>query len=688
MLQHAVAALAFVAGSSARLQTLRPPCTPLDVASPYQSTWSCADNLFDESPRFWTGELLEMVGLMQVDSKTFRFMGVNNVAATPVQKELQVAPTSTTYVFEAAGVRLTLSFVTPATDLDMDIVMASRPVTHLTFDVVSVDGSPHNVQVYFDSPAFGVVNNKSEVVTWSRPESTSLAVMQIGSKEQHLLGAQTDLINWGYSMIAAPAQQAGLHTVMHSAEECQAAFAAGKYTQLKDDESGPRAASDRRPVLSVAWDFGKLQPEQASMRTMMLALNQVMSIRFFGTEMPPLWLHHWDSAVDMLEASHQRRDGDVARASMFDKELIENLTVAGGTKYATLASLAYRQVTGGTQAVWNPVKEEPWVFMKEISSDGDVSTVDVIFPAFPMFHYLYPEYFRLIMVPLLVYGANETKQYGMDIPYNKAWAPHHLGTWPICDLPANKQEDMPVEESADMLIMIAGLHKVQGSLDYLSAYWPMLDSWADFIVSSLPDPGNQLCTDDFEGPSPHNTNLAAKGIVGLEAYAQVLDANGDAARAEKYRQAAFGFVGQWEAMGRDGDHYRIQFNLPGTWSMKYNLLWQKVLGLKAFPQDVFDREAAYYQTKLETCGVPLDNRHLYTKTDWSLWTASIGTQDQFEAIVNGMFKFANTTTSRVPFSDWYDVSTCEAKGFRARPVQGGLFAKMLVNAGNHLTVYA
>merc|ERR1712139_416002 len=168
---------------------------------------------------------------------------------------------------------------------------------------------------------------------------------------------------------------------------------------------------------------------------------------------------------------------------------------------------------------------------------------------------------------------------------------------------------MPVEESGNMLIMIAGLYKAQQSLQYLEPYWPMLTTWADFIVSSLPDPGDQLCTDDFEGPSPHNTNLAAKGIVALEAYAGLLDVKGETSKAEVYRNHATSFAKNWTAAAADGDHYRIQFNLPGTWSQKYNLLWQKALGLHAFPEDVFKTESNYYQSKLEECGVPLDNRH-------------------------------------------------------------------------------
>jgi len=506
--------------------------------------------------------------------------------------------------------------------------------------------------------------------------ATNMTVMQVGASAQNPLGQTSDSINWGWSLVSAP-PQGGQHSAMASDTSCRTAFASAQYFTLADDTSGPRGASDKWPVVSLAWDLGTVGSQSAS-RHAVLSYDQYQSQRFFGTDMEPLWRKSWGSAVDLLAAAEDAREQDLAETAAFDKELIANVTAKGGNKYATLLSLVYRQVVGGTQAVWNPILKEPWVFMKEISSDGDVSTVDVVYPAFPMFQYLYPEYFRKLMMPILVYGNNETKIYGQDIPYNLAWAPHHLGTWPVCDLIPSKQEQMPVEESGNMLIMLAALYKEQGDMAYLTKYFPMLDSWADYIVGSLPDPGNQLCTDDFEGPSPHNTNLAAKGIVALDAYAHMVEARGDKAKADKYRGYAASFVANWTQAAADGDHYRIQFNLPNTWSQKYNMLYQRVLGLTTFPDSVIDAEEAFYQTKMETCGVPLDNRHPYTKSDWSLWSASMGTQQQFQAIVDALYHFANVTTSRVPLTDWYDVEKCTQQGFRARPVQGGLFAKMLV----------
>mmetsp|Transcript_27898 Transcript_27898/g.63380 ORF Transcript_27898/g.63380 Transcript_27898/m.63380 type:complete len:252 (-) Transcript_27898:103-858(-) len=238
---------------------------------------------------------------------------------------------------------------------------------------------------------------------------------------------------------------------------------------------------------------------------------------------------------------------------------------------------------------------------------------------------------------------------------------------------------MPVEESSNMLIILTALQRSLKDLSYLQKYWKMLDSWADYIVASLPDPGNQLCTDDFEGASPHNVNLAVKGIVGLMAYSELVEARGAAAKAKAYRAKAADFVKFWVDKANDGDHFRMQFDLNGTWSLKYNLLYQRSLKLPGFPEAVLQKEAAYYQTKKMPCGVPLDNRHPYTKTDWSMWSAVLGTKEQFESFVDGLYTFAHTTTGRAPLSDWYNVETCAMQGFRARPVQGGLYAPMVVD---------
>jgi len=658
----------------------RPPCVPLNVVSPYQSVWSCANRLFDNWPQHWDGSVIGMLGLLKVDGVVYRYMGAAQSTEHHVtQEDVIVMPTTTTYRFVAGGVRLVLSFVSPTVALDTDITAASRPLTYCTFEVSSHDGKEHGVMLYYDNTAEGAVKDISETVTWSRLSSKSLAIMQIGTTAQKLVGQGKDRINWGHWLVATPKADTNVHTVMADANTCRSSFINGSFFAMSD-KPGPRAAQDGWPVLSVAWDLGTIGLAGRVQRHFTLAYDQVISIRYFGTNMPPLWRIAWPDSVALLEHANAACGKDIQAATNFDKELIANLSKVGGDKFATLGSLVYRQVLGGTQAVWNPVAKEPWVFMKEISSDGDVSTVDVIYPALPMFQYLYPEYFRKILLPLLVYANNQTSVYGVNMPYNLPWAPHHLGHWPICDLSPSRQEQMPVEESGNLLIIMAALYQAQQSITYLKPYWEILDQWADYIVSSLPDPANQLCTDDFEGPSPHNTNLAAKGIVALGAYAKLLRVKGDANKAHHYHVKAQEFVRNWTQAASDGDHFRMQFNLPDSWSLKYNFLYDRALNLSMFPASAAEEEISFYDGKIDRCGVALDGRHTYAKSDWSLWTAAFGSKSFFDKVVAATYNFANSTADRVPFTDWYDTVQCTHKGFRARPVQGGIYARMLMKA--------
>jgi hypothetical protein len=192
------------------------------------------------------------------------------------------------------------------------------------------------------------------------------------------------------------------------------------------------------------------------------------------------------------------------------------------------------------------------------------------------------------------------------------------------------------------------------------------------------DPENQLCTDDFAGHLAHNANLSLKAILALGAYAKMCDMAGRKDQAAEYRALAEQFVQQWVKLADDGDHYRLAFDRPGTWSQKYNLVWDKLLGLKLFPPEVARKEIAFYKTRLNRFGLPLDNRATYTKTDWEVWTATLATSwSDFDVLMGPVYRFVDQTPDRVPLTDWYMTPDAKLKGFRARPVIGGVFIKML-----------
>ena len=237
---------------------------------------------------------------------------------------------------------------------------------------------------------------------------------------------------------------------------------------------------------------------------------------------------------------------------------------------------------------------------------------------------------------------------------------------------------MPVEECGNMILCVAALCKAENSLKYAKKHQEILTGWADYLVSVGWDPENQLCTDDFAGHLAHNCNLAIKGILGIAAWAQILKELGDTEKADSYRKTALSLAEAWEKNAFDGDHYRLTFGGEGTWSLKYNLIWDKLLGLHIFDPKIAKTEVAYYLTRMNPYGIPLDSRCDYTKSDWEMWTVMLDDNEEYRnQIIHTMWEALCHMDRRVPFPDWYHTEAPVAECFQNRTVQGGLFIPLL-----------
>ncbi|MGQ9605756.1 MAG: glutaminase domain-containing protein [Thermogutta sp.] len=673
----AVVFAAVCRGEAARAEAnpaTRPPAVPLVVHDPYFSIWSFGDRLTDDWPRHWTGRVHALCGMVRVDGTTFQIMGRPSTDIPAMrQTGLRVLPTRTIYEFEGGGVRVGLTFFSPVLPRDLDTL--SRPVTYIVWEVRSIDGLTHAVQVYFDNTAEPVVHEPQQRVVWNRGSTDGVVWMRMGTEEQPVLAVSGDdrRIDWGYLYTAVP-REMPLRTVLTEADRSRETFRQEGTIPAADDEDQPRRADDRWPVAACCFDLGEIADAAASCR-IMLAYDDLFSIQYFGENLRPYWRRNGWEAEDLLRAANDQYAALLERSAAFDEQLMAAAESVGGRGYANLTALAYRHAVGAHKLAVGP-GGKPMLFSKECFSNGCIGTVDVLYPTSPIFMLLDNDLLKATVTPVFEYAAMPRWPF--------PFAPHDLGQYPLANGQVyggrehSEENQMPVEESGNMIIVAYVIALNDGSTAYLERYWPLLTTWAEYLKVKGLDPENQLCTDDFTGHLAHNANLSLKAIVALACFGKLCEMRGLVAPAEEYLSLARTYAKQWVELADDGDHFRLAFDKPGTWSQKYNLVWDRLLGLQLFGPEVRAKEVAFYKGQLQPYGLPLDNRALFTKTDWEVWTATLADdRADFEALMQPVYRFVDETPDRIPLTDWYWTDSAKVRGFRARPVIGGVFIKML-----------
>ncbi|HSY44278.1 MAG TPA: DUF4965 domain-containing protein [Candidatus Acidoferrum sp.] len=654
--------------------TLRPPSVPLVACDPYFSIWSPADKLTDTDTKHWTGKPQRLTSLVRIDGKVFRLMGAAP-ASVPVlpQSDLQVLPTRTIYTFKGQGIRLTLTFMTA--DLPDDVDLLSRPVTYLTWVAESTDSQEHKVSVYFDASSEVAVNDNQQAVNFQNADTGGVRAWSVGTVEQPVLEKKGDdvRIDWGFFYVAAPKER-GSELTANSADVSRSGFADNGHLPPPATSSSLQHNDRNDSVIAFAANLGTVREKAVSCH-LMLAYDDLYSIQYMKRNLRPYWRRNGWEASDLLQAAARDYASLQKRCAAFDDELMGDLRAAGGENYAELGALAYRQCFASGKFVAD-ANGQPMFFCKENHSNGCISTSDVFYPMSPQFLLFGPTLAKSFIVPFMNYAASDRWKF--------PFAPHDLGTYPQ----ANGQvygggevsavDQMPVEESGNLLLLFCAVAEMEGNTEFAKLYWKQLQQWADYLKKKGFDPENQLCTDDFAGHLAHNVNLSAKTICALGAYAKLCEMRGDTAEATEYSQLAHEFAQRWVQEANDGDHFRLAFDRPGTWSQKYNLVWDKILGLNLFPEEVTQKEMSYYKKMENQYGLPLDYRQTYTKLDWTLWTATLTqNRDDVEDLASRVVNFLNATPDRTPMSDWYQTKTAQRVGFDARPVVGGVFIQML-----------
>lgn len=671
------------------MSTTRPAAYPLITHDPYLSLWSFSDSLPGQQLRHWTGSPQHLEIVATIDGVRYCLAG----NAADVQEARQVSffmdSLSTIYVLEAADVSFTLRFTSPLLLEDLDVL--SRPLSYLAMESESTDGRTHQVKVEVSiSDSFCLDKPGSEEVTFAVYDNPGFASASMGSRTQKMLTrAGDDLrIEWGEVYLSVEGRQAGIETSPRH------------QVQLTEDESADR---DRD------WKAKEWQPQELSWLTaradlsgskgdaiFSVAYDDHRGLSWFGVPLKSYWQKDGSTIQDVILTAHADYENVIEACDSFAADLYEEALDAGGEAYAELCVMAYRQSVAAHKLALSP-EGEIFFVSKENFSNGCAVTVDISYPSVPLYLHYNPELVAGMLRPILQYASMDRWPW--------PFAPHDVGTYPLLHGQvyggqdgAELRNQMPIEECGNMLIMTAAYTRASKDRKLAKDYAGLLLQWTDYLVDHGRDPGDQLCTDDFAGHLAHNVNLSAKALMGIASMGIICEAIARRAplrhrlawydAGKDFLIAARDLAADWRhrAVNADGS-YRLAFDRPGSWSLKYNLIWDSVFGTNLFRPETLKAETQSYLTRLNRYGVPLDERSTYTKSDWQIWAACLLTvsdeaagDEGFETICEAMTDFYNETEDRVPMTDWYDSVSGRQQGFQARSVQGGIFMKVLLDA--------
>ena len=678
------------------MKNFRAPAVPLVTHDPFFSVWSFADKLTDDTTRHWDGVRKYMMGLMAVDGVIYEFMGSANPDNSRyiscfkkmTQTGVVIRPMTTTYTFENEKVALELQFTSPLLLNDLDIL--SRPISYVTYKLRSLDGKEHKVDMHFGFSAEFCVNETTQSVY----VNTDCYSIYFSSGTENMLKRAGDdhRIEWGSFHVIAPeyTQKA------MSLRRFQGALTAEYGDRLRPTNqmaaqgpnrelAGPReyqsyqwtAVHPDYPTITIRKDF--TITAEGICDQFALGYDDVKSIQYFGENIEAYWRRNgMDFGMLMYKAIHEYEE-ILQKVRVFEDDLLERANKISA-KYADIISLNYRLAIAGHKLTWHDGKLQ--FFSKENYSNGCIATVDVTYPSVPLF---------LIYAPELVEGMLDPvfKMIEKGL-WNYEFAPHDVGTYPLANgqvygysfrhrsVRRPIESQMPVEECGNMLLCVAATCVAKKDLTYFAEHKDILKQWADYLVKIGYNPDNQLCTDDFAGHLAHNCNLSVKAICALGAYAKLLKGICDEEAAAFYDRKAREFAAAWEKEAFNGNHYRLAFDQVDSWSLKYNMVWDKLLDMKLFSQQVYDLELAWYKKQVKGYGIPMDSRGDMTKTDWQMWSTMLFEDKEYtDMIVNAMWDFMCQTPDRVPFSDLNYASEPIMRGFQARTVQAGLFINLL-----------
>ena len=661
---------------------------PLFVKDPYFSIWAPIDKLNESNTIFWTGDAKKTFGILRIEDKSYCFMG--DVPNLPKMEQCRVSVSlfRTTYCFSTEEVELEVSFFSPLPMSDLNIL--SMPVCFVEYEIrpkKPIGNASVSLSLGEDW-CYDTISDKEmrgDVFQIDEGE-----VGYFGLNRQHIMNRCGDRMaaEWGYYYLLA--EECFYHTITDFSMIDKNTYAGEKDEDYK--------------FLTARNTYYNL--EGSVKGRIIIAFDDVASINYFGHMLQGYYFSRNGTVIDAIQYASKHFEQIEEICDDFEAQVKEDCKDYS-EGHEELLNFSYRQTIAAHKLVVD--YDGTLLFIsKECGSGGCVATADVTYPTMPLLALYNPELLKASMEPIFKVASLPM----WDYPF----APHDAGMYPYCCgqyyIVNIRKEDkyyrnvgfrgdwkhdvlpqyylypkasvlydidkqMPIEECANMLIISAVYLASGGLKEYIQDNVYHLRKWCDYLIEKGLIPQNQLCTDDFMEHIDKNVNLAIKSIVGIRAFADVLDKLSE--DSGRYRNVATERANEISELYSGCYMPRGFGDTNDSYSMKYNLLWDKLLGYHLFDEKTLEREVELCMGNLQEYGFPLDSSTSLTKTDWMMWIAALSDERNVaERVVEALRAYIRSDGAKgKAFPDLYDCKTGETRQFLNRTVQGSMFVLIL-----------
>ncbi|TGO37209.1 hypothetical protein BHYA_0103g00320 [Botrytis hyacinthi] len=658
-------------------EPIQPPSYPLAVRNPYLSAWipsSLANNISSGNAQFWAGQNLIWSVIARVDNVTWNLFGVASPGTgTRYGTTISGKYTSTHSIFNvtAGSVIFSLDFFSPVST--GNYLRQSLPFSYLTVSAGTTTAT--DIQIYSDIS--GTWTGQTVSSSWTFTKQNTTSAFSIKANNRATYSEASDQALWGEAIYSSqPSSTSTLTT------ESGDRTAVRKVFSDTGALSGALGTWSTDGVTGISHDLGSVT--RTSSVTYAIGYVREAAVNYLGTPYTGYYRATYPKTIDALEHFFEDYDDAMDESQTIDSELSAAANQVAGTNYSDITTLSLRQVYGGIDLVIPNATldtSEVLAFVKEISSDGNVNTVDVIMPLFPVLYVTNPEYLRLLLEPILQYLASGR----WTLPY----VIHDIGSaYPnATGHDDSVAEVMPIEETGNLLILALAYQKATNNTAWAKKYYTLLNKYASYLPSSSLNITLQLSTNDAAGPLANETNLAIKATVGLKAFASLA---GETYSNYSTIGDAHATIIYTDKLGTDADQTHFVLNYPDnddSWKIPFNLYPDVLLDLSTFPDAAYTMQENYYPTIRSEGGVALDSRQAWGKSDWNIWTAGTTAGVVRQSFVDDLWAFIGNGKNSWPFSDRWTVKVDGSieegieEALRARPTVGGHFALLALELG-------